>query len=106
MSKCASRKLSTDGIRHNHKQIDRCNECGRQFVENPSGHYRISEETRRVIIKPNPDNADARSVAALAPFAVFFTCQRHVGRKDFGKIRVLLDELDIMSYGFDILALA
>ena len=47
--RCASRKISKNGIRDNHKQNDRCNECGRQFVENPSGHYRISEETRRFV---------------------------------------------------------
>ena len=47
--KCASRKISKNGIRDNHKQNYRCNECGRQFVENPSGHYRISEETRRFV---------------------------------------------------------
>jgi hypothetical protein len=23
--------------------------CGRQFVENPSGHYRINDETRRLV---------------------------------------------------------
>jgi len=47
--KCASRKISKNGIRDNHKQNYRYNECGRQFVENPSGHYRISEETRRFV---------------------------------------------------------
>ena len=47
--RCASRKISKNGIRGNHKQNYRCNECGRQFVENPSGHYRISEETRRFV---------------------------------------------------------
>ncbi len=47
--KCASPKISKNGIRDNHKQNYRCNECGRQFVENPSGHYRISEETRRLV---------------------------------------------------------
>jgi len=45
----ASRQISKNGIRDNYKQNDRCNECGRQFVENPSGHYRISEETRRFV---------------------------------------------------------
>ena len=47
--KCASRNLSKNGIRGNHKQNDRCNEYGRQFVENPSGHCQISEETRRFV---------------------------------------------------------
>jgi len=47
--RCASRKISKNGIRDNYKQNCRCSECGRQFVENSSGHYRISEETRRFV---------------------------------------------------------
>jgi hypothetical protein len=48
-AKSASRKLSKHGIRGHHKQNVRGKECGRQFVENPSGHDRISEETRRFV---------------------------------------------------------
>ena len=47
--KCGSRKVSRNGIRDNHKQNYRCTQCGRQFVENPSGHYQISEETRDLV---------------------------------------------------------
>ena len=47
--RCASRTISKNGIRDNHKQNDLCNECDRQVVENPSEHYRISEETRSFV---------------------------------------------------------
>ena len=42
---CDSDKIVRNGIRENDKQNYRCQSCGRQFVENPSGHYRISDET-------------------------------------------------------------
>ena len=36
-------------ILKNDKQNYRCQSCGRQFVEIPSGHYRINDETRRLV---------------------------------------------------------
>ena len=42
---CDSDKIVRNGIRENDKQNYRCQSCGRQFVENSSGHYRISDET-------------------------------------------------------------
>jgi transposase-like protein len=46
---CDSTNIVKNGIRNNDKQNYRCQSCGRQFVENPSGHYRINDETRRLV---------------------------------------------------------
>jgi len=42
---CDSTHIVKNGIRDNDKQNYRCQTCSRQFVENPSGHYRIDDET-------------------------------------------------------------
>lgn len=43
---CGSEHIVRNGLRKNGKQNHLCLTCKRQFVENPSDHYRISEEKR------------------------------------------------------------
>lgn len=78
--KCASRKLSKNGVRGNHKQNVRCNECGRQFVENPSGHYRISEETRRFVDRLLLEKLSLAGIARAAKVSESWL-QRYVKQK-------------------------
>ncbi len=42
---CNSTHIVKNGVRGNDKQNYRCETCNRQFVENPSGHYRIDDKT-------------------------------------------------------------
>ena len=42
---CLSEHTIKNGVRQNGKQNFLCHTCGRQFVENPSPHYEISQET-------------------------------------------------------------
>jgi transposase-like protein len=46
---CASENIVKNGVKENGKQNRPCLICKRQFVENPSDHYRISEETRSLV---------------------------------------------------------
>ena len=46
---CDSNRSIKNGSRKNGKQNYRCLSCGRQFVDNPSPHYHISEETKTLI---------------------------------------------------------
>ena len=46
---CASENIVKNGVKENGKQNHPCLICKRQFVENPSDHYRISEETRSLV---------------------------------------------------------
>ena len=45
-SKCHSDRTVKNGMRQNGKQNFKCLLCGKQFVEAPSEHYRISNEIR------------------------------------------------------------
>lgn len=47
---CGSDKVIKNGRIHNGKQNFKCNECGRQFVENPTQKL-ISEATKKLIDK-------------------------------------------------------
>ena len=47
--KCGSKHTIKNGSRQNGKQNLRCISCGRQFVENPSPHYQIPQETKDLI---------------------------------------------------------
>ena len=46
---CDSEHIVRNGVKENGKQNHLCRICNRQFIENPSGHYRISEEKRSLI---------------------------------------------------------
>ncbi|MCW5211922.1 IS1 family transposase [Desulfobulbus sp. TB] len=46
---CDSENIVKNGVKENGKQNHLCLICKRQFVENPSGHYRISEEKRSLV---------------------------------------------------------
>ncbi len=46
--KCQSNKISKNGKIHNKKQNYKCQNCGRQFIENPTKKY-ITQETRNLI---------------------------------------------------------
>ena len=46
---CESSRTVKNGLRRNGKQNIKCHDCGRQFVENPSPHYQISQETKALI---------------------------------------------------------
>lgn len=78
--RCTSPKISKNGIRDNDKQNDRCNECGRQFVENPSGHYRISEETRRFVVRLLLEKLSLASIVRAAKVSESWL-QRYVKQK-------------------------
>lgn len=43
---CDSPYIVKKGIRNNDEHNYRCQSYGRQFVENPSGHYHIDDEAR------------------------------------------------------------
>jgi len=47
---CGSDKVIKNGRIHNGKQNFKCNECGRQFVENPTQKL-ISEATKKLVDK-------------------------------------------------------
>ena len=47
--KCSSEHIVKNGSRQNGKQNFKCLPCGRQFVENPSKHYKIPQETRDLV---------------------------------------------------------
>ncbi len=49
--KCSSTELIKNGIRNGGKQNFKCKICGKQFVKNPSPHYRISDEKRTLVDK-------------------------------------------------------
>ena len=46
--KCESDKISKNGKIHNEKQNYKCQNCGRQFIDNPTKKY-ITQETRNLI---------------------------------------------------------
>jgi IS1 family transposase/transposase-like protein len=46
---CDSEHIVKNGVKENGKQNHLCRICDRQFVETPSDHYRISEETRALV---------------------------------------------------------
>ena len=48
--KCGSTKVIKNGSIHNKKQKYQCNDCGRQFVENPQNKI-ITDETKNLIDK-------------------------------------------------------
>ena len=47
--KCDSKHIVKNGVKENGKQNYLCRICNRQFVENPSDHYRIPEEKRSLV---------------------------------------------------------
>lgn len=47
---CDSENIVKNGFIHNGEQNHRCNDCGRQFVENPQNKV-ISDETKALIDK-------------------------------------------------------
>lgn len=46
---CDSEHIVKNGVKENGKQNHQCLICDRQFVENPSGHYRIPDEKRSLV---------------------------------------------------------
>ncbi|MEO5377045.1 MAG: IS1 family transposase, partial [Magnetococcus sp. DMHC-6] len=48
---CDSDQTVKNGSRQNGKQNFLCNQCGRQFVENPAPHYQIPQGTKDLIDK-------------------------------------------------------
>lgn len=63
---CNSDRTVKNGLRYNGKQNFKCHNCGRQFVEEPSPHYHVSDEKKtlvdRLLLKKLPLAGIARVV--------------------------------------------
>ncbi|MBF0389074.1 MAG: IS1 family transposase [Desulfamplus sp.] len=73
---CDSSRTIKNGSRKNGKQNYRCLSCtcSRQFVDNPSPHYHISEETKTLIDRLLLEKIH---LAGIAPYDKIFPQKRH-----------------------------
>ena len=62
---CHSSKVVKNGKSHNGKQNQKCRDCGRQFVLNPT-QKRISEETKGLIDKLLQEKLPLAGIARVA----------------------------------------
>jgi transposase-like protein len=62
---CTSKKVVKNGRIHNGKQNHKCNDCGRQFVQDPQNKV-ISEETKRWIDKLLLEKIPLAGIARVA----------------------------------------
>ncbi len=79
--KCNSEHTVKNGLRQNGKQNFKCLSCGRQFVENPSPHYRISEETRaladRLLLEKIPLAGIARAAQVSERWLQYYVNEKY-----------------------------
>jgi transposase-like protein len=61
-----AKHIVKNGLKKNEKQNFLCRSCVRRFVENPSPHYRISEETRALIDRLPPEKIPPAGTARSA----------------------------------------
>lgn len=77
---CHSQVVVKNGHIHNGKQRYRCNDCGRQFVEDPQ-HQPVSDETKglidRLLLEKIPLAGIARVVGVSASWLQNYVNQKY-----------------------------
>ena len=73
-SKCQSENVKKNGHIHNGKQNYRCNDCGRQFVENPENKV-ISSDQRRLIKKLLLERLSLRGICRVMGVSLVWLLQ-------------------------------
>lgn len=102
---CDSEHIVKNGVKKNGKQNYMCDLCGRQFVENPSGHYRVSEEKRawidRLLVEKIPLAGIARAAQVSERWLQYYVNDIYknvprkitVSPKKKGRLTVECDEM-------------
>ena len=103
--KCSSHQTVKNGSRQNEKQNFKCLLCGRQFVENPSPHYQIPQETRdlvdRLLLEKIPLAGIARAAQVSERWVQYYANNKYetvpqeviVKPKKKGRLTVECDEM-------------
>lgn len=102
--KCGSSHIKKNGTIHNKKQKYQCNDCGRQFVENPQNKM-IDEETKelidRLLLEKIPLSGIARAVGVSERWLQDYVNKKYekipqkieVTEKPKGSLKIQCDEL-------------
>jgi len=92
--KCSSDQTVKNGSRQNEKQNFKCLPCGRQFVENPSPHYQIPQDTKdlvdRLLLEKIPLAGIARAAQVSERWVQYYANDKYSNSRLFKLFLVFL----------------